>query len=92
MNWVVDFSRVGSVLAELPPPIRSKLLRWAKMVNEVGLHIVRRSPDLHDEPLKGRRSGQRSIRLNRSWRAIYTEDTHGKITIVQIQEVSKHDY
>lgn len=62
------------------------------MVQEAGLPEVRKIPGLHDEPLKGERHGQRSIRLNRSWRAIYTETADGKITFVEIQEVHKHEH
>ncbi len=46
----------------------------------------------HDEPLKGQRRGQRSVRLNRSYRLIYTQADHGELVVVGIQEVNKHDY
>ena len=48
-------------------------------------------PGYHDEPLKGRRAGQRSIRLSRAYRAIYEikEDT---AKFVSVEEVSKHEY
>mgnify|MGYP002361547724 CR=1 FL=1 len=60
-------------------------------VEHVGLEEVRKIPGYHDEPLRGRRSGERSIRLNRSFRAIYTikMDT---IEFVQVTEVNKHEY
>jgi proteic killer suppression protein len=45
----------------------------------------------HDEPLKGARAGQRSIRLSRAYRAIY-EVKGGTAKFVSIEEVSKHDY
>ena len=90
--WIVDFSKVDSKLHRLPPFILTKLLRWAKMVTVAGMQKVRMIPGLHDEPLKGKRQGQRSIRLNRSWRAIYQESPNGEVTIIEIQDVTKHEY
>ncbi len=53
---------------------------------------VRRSPGYHDEPLRGSRAGQRSIRLSKAYRAFYTEDSRGSIRIITIIEVTKHEY
>jgi proteic killer suppression protein len=77
--------------ARLPPHIRSKLQLWKRDVELAGLDAVRRRPGFHDEPLKGKRHGQRSIRLSRSYRAIYVigKDT---VEFVRVEEVSKHDY
>ena len=49
-------------------------------------------PGYHDEPLRGPRAGQRSIRLSQVYRAVYTlrRDPMGEIAI--IEEVSKHGY
>lgn len=44
----------------------------------------------HDEPLHGDRRGQRSVRLNRSYRAIYIELEEGQRLLVV--EVNKHGY
>jgi proteic killer suppression protein len=48
-------------------------------------------PGYHDEPLKGDRAGQRSIRLSRAYRAIYEikEDT---VKFLSVEEVNKHKY
>jgi proteic killer suppression protein len=51
--------------------VRSKLKAWINAVGKDGLEEVRKIPGFHDEPLKGKREGQRSIRLSRSYRAIY---------------------
>ena len=61
-------------------------------VERIGIQKVREVPEYHDEPLRGDRSGQRSIRLNRSYRAIYIERPNKEITIISIMEVNKHDY
>jgi proteic killer suppression protein len=65
---------------------------WVDDVGHRGLSEVRKIPGYHDEPLKGERLGQRSIRLSRSYRAIYIIDSKGIIQFLEILEVSKHDY
>jgi len=61
-------------------------------VERDGLHEVRKIPGYHDEPLKGKRQGQRSIRLSRAYRAIYAVRNEGPAEFVSIEEVSKHEY
>lgn len=61
-------------------------------MKETGLEEVRKVPAYHDEALKGERKGQRSIRLNRSYRAIYAILQSGAIEFVSIEEVNKHEY
>ena len=53
---------------------------------------VMKAKGYHDEPLKGERRGQRSVRLNQAYRLIYTRLDRGEIVIVGVQEVNKHDY
>ncbi len=57
-----------------------------------GLEEVRKIPGYHDEPLRGDRQGQRSIRLSRAYRAIYVVKADGGIEFVSVEEVSKHEY
>ena len=45
----------------------------------------------HDEVLKGKRKGQHSIRLNRSYKAFY-ELKKNKTIYVYVLEVNKHEY
>ena len=78
-------------LEKVPRPILDKLQSWIEAVEIEGLREVRKLSAFHDEPLKGKRKGQRSIRLNRSYRAIYTIRIK-KIEFVFIEEVNKHDY
>ncbi len=47
--------------------------RWALLVEDIGLHEVRKIPGYHDEPLQGDRQGERSTRLSKAYRVIYTE-------------------
>ena len=76
---------------KIPLPIKKKLFTWVAAVEEKGLHEVRKIPGYHDEPLKGDRQGQRSIRLNKQWRAIY-KIVSKTIEFVLIEEVTPHDY
>lgn len=78
-------------LRKVPEPIVRKLKYWVQAVEARGLEEVRKAPGYHDEPLKGDRKGQRSIRLSLSYRAIY-EVRRNEIEFVSIQEVSKHKY
>lgn len=79
-------------LKKIPLAIVLKLQAWIENVGYVGLNATRKIPGCHDEPLKGKRKGQRSIRLNRAYRAIYMIDKSGAIHFVEILEVNKHDY
>ena len=78
-------------LDDVPRNIRLKFYVWISFLRDVGLKNVRKSKGFHDEPLKGKRRGQRSIRLNRSYRAIYIEkDDH--LELIEVLEVNKHEY
>lgn len=74
-----------------PSYITDKLLNWANEVEVFGMAVVRKQKGCHDEPLKGKREGERSIRLSRQWRAIYSEKENGSI-FVYVLEVTPHDY
>ena len=78
-------------LRKVPHHIAEKLLVWVRSVESYGLEEVRRVPGYHDEPLKGQRAGQRSIRLSRSYRAIYVI-AQGNVEFVSVEEVHKHEY
>lgn len=79
-------------LKRMPIHIKEHVYYWAKSVEIQGISQVRKLPGYHDEPLKGTRKGQRSIRLNRSYRLIYEEDKKEEILVVGVMEVSKHEY
>jgi len=61
-------------------------------VKLAGLRSVRTSSGFHDEPLKGARLDQRSIRLSREYRAIYFEGRDGTSEFLEVIEVNKHEY
>lgn len=91
--WRVIWSdKVEKQLKRIPGHIQRKFRAWAAAVEEDGLPSARRLPGFHDEPLKGQRRGQRSIRLNRAYRAIYVERSAGEVELVEVIEVNKHEY
>jgi proteic killer suppression protein len=77
-------------LTRVPDSIRKKVIFWVFLVETNGLSEVMKSPGFHDEPLKGERKGQRSVRMNRAYRLIY-HVIQDRIHI-QLLEVHKHDY
>ena len=85
-------NRAKKQLRKVPVHVVAKLKLWVNVVKTDGLSEVRKLPGFHDEPLKGKRRGQRSIRLSKSYRAIYTRTAEGGLEIVVVEEVSKHEY
>ena len=83
---------VEKQLDRIPDPIARKFRLWVALVEESGIREVRKRKGFHDEPLKGRRQGQRSVRLNRSYRAIYVEHESGQVELIEVLEVNKHEY
>lgn len=79
-------------LIKMPAYIKEKLLLWVDAVEKLGINKIRVIPGFHDEPLKGDRKGQRSIRLNKAYRAIYIENEKKEIVVISIVEVNKHEY
>lgn len=77
-------------LQKVPDFIRKKVIFWIFLVENNGLLEVMKSPGYHDEPLKGERKGQRSVRMNKAYRLIYhviKNQIH-----IELLEVHKHDY
>jgi len=76
----------------LAGPHSQNVLRLSDSAKLAGLRSVRTSSGFHDEPLKGIRLGQRSIRLSREYRAIYIERSDGTVEFLEVIEVNKHEY
>ncbi|MCC7406280.1 MAG: hypothetical protein IT288_17940 [Bdellovibrionales bacterium] len=77
-------------LAKVPDFIRKKVVLWVFLVESNGVWEVMKTPGFHDEPLKGERKTQRSVRLNIAYRLIYrvvSDRVH-----IELLEVHKHDY
>jgi proteic killer suppression protein len=91
INRVVLSIRARKQLLAVPAHVALKLAAWVESVETTGLESVRRVPGYHDEPLKGNRRGQRSIRLSLAYRAMYVIRNE-QMEFVSVEEVSKHDY
>ena len=89
---VVNLQKVRKRIRILPNRIRANFHTWVRAVEEFGIREVRKNKGYHDEPLKGKRKGQRSIRLSRQWRAIYREGKGGTINLIIVEEINKHEY
>lgn len=87
----VRLSVPEKVLVKLPKHVLVKLHLWITLVGEHGLEDVRKIRGYHDEPLSGSRAGQRSIRLNKSFRAFYRIE-NGAVEFVDVFDVNKHEY
>ena len=90
MKNKVVFNVDKKELKKLPRYILAKLIRWSEQVELLGVDEVRKASGWHDEPLKGNRKGQRSIRLNRSYRAFYKHKDDN--IIITVLEVNNHEY
>lgn len=82
--------KVEEGLSSFPRHIVLKLAGWIDAVGRTGLSEVRKVSGYHDEPLKGDRKGQRSIRLSKHYRAIYI--IFDDVAMLKVIEVSKHEY
>lgn len=78
-------------LKRTPLYLQEKFRAWLVAVI-VGLEETRKRSGWHDEALVGDRKGQRSIRLNKQWRAIYIIKSNGQIEFIEVKEVTPHEY
>lgn len=92
INVVRLSSTAKKQIRRIPQHIVDKLLAWVLLIETKGIHDLRKIPGYHDEPLQGLRQGQRSIRLSRSYRAIYTQLETNEVWCVQVEEIHKHAY
>jgi toxin HigB-1 len=93
MESKVTYSKFAEKqMNKVPKYIKEALLLWASTVHKIGIEEVRKVKGYHDEPLLGERRGQRSIKLNRSYRAIYEQRDDKELILITVVEVNKHDY
>ena len=67
-------------------------MAWVGSVQTVGLEETHKCPGYHDESLKGARTGHRSIRLSKAYRAIYAVRDVGTVEFAVAEAVNKHRY
>ena len=92
MNVVALSNNAKKDIHRLPHYIVISLMAWVDDVESRGLLEVRKISSYHDEPLKGKRLGQRSIRLSKSYRAIYILKLNNEIEFILVEEINKHEY
>lgn len=86
----VELDRAAEkAVKKLPQQIALLLAAWVESVEANGLEATRKIPGYHDEPPHGKRRRQRSVRLNRAYRAIY-EVHEGEVRVVLVLDVNKH--
>ena len=64
---IVDLTHVKRQLKRIDKGIIKRLQRWVFYVETQGLLETRKIPGFHDEPLKSKWKGYRSVRLNKKW-------------------------
>jgi proteic killer suppression protein len=89
---IIVTKQVQKQLNLIPDHIYEKYLYWRNLLEKYGLLETRKFRGFHDEPLKGKRRGQRSVRLSLGYRAIYKEVDRDKFEVIEIIEVNKHEY
>lgn len=93
IRYKVDLDEIKHLLrTKIPRIIVDKIYIWVMKVEIDGLPKTRKIAGFHDEPLKGKRLGQRSVRLNRAYRLFYEELSTQNVIIVKVIEVNKHEY
>ena len=89
---VVLTTQAKKDLRKVPVRIAMKFRMWVTSVELEGLQNIRKIPGYHDEPLRGKRKGQRSIRLSKQYRAFYIVNKNDTVEFVSVEEINKHDY
>lgn len=93
MQSKVTYSKFAEKqLNKVPKYIKEAMYLWTLTIHKIGIEETRKVKGYHDEPLKGDRRGQRSIRLSRSYRAIYEQKDDEELVLISVVEVNKHDY
>ena len=77
---------------KIPRRLTLKLQAWVDDVSQRGLRQVMKTKGYHDEPLKGKRKGQRSVRISLGYRAIYHILDDGTVEFIGVLEMNKHEY
>ena len=84
------FMTLGLVLSLTIGALLVPFSSLPEIFKKIGIYESRSIKGFHDEPLRGDRSGQRSVRLNHKYRLFYIL-TEGKIQIITIIEINNHE-
>lgn len=91
MDRVEISKKAEKNIKALPSHIKDKCFDFFQDVEKAGYMKAVTYRSYKDEALLGKRKGQRSVRLNRSYRIIY-KLKQKEIFILDILEINKHDY
>jgi toxin HigB-1 len=91
INLVQITKRAEKCLKKVPKQVLVNFEVWRGQVVKSGLETVQKVPGYHDEALKGKLAGVRSVRLNDGFR-VYYRIVRGMTQVVRVEEVNKHEY
>lgn len=89
---VVFNKKVAKNLNRIPKQILFLLDRWIGTIEKDGYAAMQTVNGYRDHSLSGSRKGQRSSSLNRSWRVIYEYNEGRNQIIINVIEVTNHEY
>lgn len=93
MEAVVYLSkRALKNIRKLPRPILVNFDLWVEIIENEGLEAIQSIRGYRDHSLVGKRKGQRSSSLSRSWRVVYRLGQENNLTIVEVLEIHHHEY
>lgn len=84
--------RAQKDLTAIPEHCIIKLQGWIESIEKFGLIQTRKCKGYHDEPLLGKLSYLRSVRLSKKYRAFYEIKKDNEIKFVSIERVNSHEY
>lgn len=90
VTYKIKLDRIAKKLPKYPNHIIKNLFEWVRSIEKSGLRTTQLVPGYRDKPLSGKRYGQRSVRLSKSYRLFYSIDEEN--LIIEVLEVNKHDY
>ncbi len=87
---ILEHRSIQKQRKRIPPQVLKKYELWKNLVARHGPEILREFPGFCDEELKGQRKTQRSSRLNRQYRVIYSIEEL-QVTVF-VLEITPHKY
>ena len=90
MWQIFESDDIEKFCRKAPVQVLKKYEIWKDIVFRHGPQKLREFAGFHDEKLKGKRVGQRSSRLSKRFRVIYSVDRD--IIAVYVIEITPHEY
>ncbi len=90
MWHIKEHKNISKICKKIPIQVRKKYELWKNIVFRHGPKKLKDFPGFNDEKLKGKRFEQRSSRLSKQYRVIYS--VHEDIITVYVLEINPHKY